>query len=109
MGDDLTKALDRLAELLTANNAAAAKRADGALSSLAEGVQKLGSHIGIIRGTPCSTVATVAPGHSSGGSGGQGCRGYGQTSWPQWTQHPAIILRVGLAVDDVETSPRVQS
>ena len=51
-------------------------------------------HLGIIRGTPCSTVATVAPGHSSGGSGGEGCRGYGQTSWPQWTQHPAFILRV---------------
>ena len=63
-------------------------------------------HLGIIRGTPCSTVATVVPGHSSGGSGSQGCRGYGQTSWPQWTQHPAFALRVGLAVDDVETSPR---
>ena len=52
------------------------------------------SHFGCIRGTPCSTVVTVAPGHSSGGSCGQGCRGYGQTSRPQWTQHPAIILRV---------------
>ena len=34
-------------------------------------------HFGITRGTLCSTVATVAPGHSFGG---QGCRGYGQTS-----------------------------
>ena len=51
-------------------------------------------HFGIIRGTPCSTIATVALRHSSGGSGGQGCRGYGQTSWPQWTQQPAITLRV---------------
>ena len=70
------------------------------------GNQGCWSHLGIIRGTPCSTVATVAPGHSFGGSGGQG---YGQTSWPQWTQHPATILHVGLAVDDVEMSPRVQS
>ena len=33
------------------------------------GNQGCWSHFGIIRGTPCSTVATVAPRHSSGGSG----------------------------------------
>ena len=36
------------------------------------------THFGSIRGTPCSTAATVAPGHGPGGSCFSCCRGYGQ-------------------------------
>ena len=64
------------------------------------------SHFGIIRGTPCSTIATVAPRHSSIGSGGQGCRGYGQTSWPKWTQHPAFVLRLFVECASLGVTPR---
>ena len=56
------------------------------------------THFGSISGTPCSTAATVAPGHGSGGSCFSCCRGYGQrvgqSGYPAPCFGPSIVVMV---------------